>query len=89
MSQSFLIGSWFCFLVTGLSTSPEVSQSMIFDFVGATVGSSVFALTIQWGACIVFGTTGVFDIGCDQLVQQEEVRITNLFRILKFVNNLE
>ncbi|CAL9216607.1 unnamed protein product, partial [Arabidopsis halleri] len=66
-------------LVTGLSTSPEVAQSMIFDF----VGSSVFALTIQWGACIVFGTKGVFDIGCDQLVQQEEVRITNLLKILK------
>ncbi|XP_020867306.1 sodium/calcium exchanger NCL1-like [Arabidopsis lyrata subsp. lyrata] len=58
--------------VTGLSTRPEVAQSMIVDFVGATVGSSVFALTIQWGACIIFGTTGVFDTGCDQLVQKEE-----------------
>ncbi|XP_023632908.1 sodium/calcium exchanger NCL2 [Capsella rubella] len=59
-------------LVTGLSTSPEVAQSMIVDFVGATVGSSVFALTIQWGACIIFGTTGVLDTGGDQLVQKEK-----------------
>ncbi|CAN8313541.1 unnamed protein product [Cochlearia groenlandica] len=56
-------------LVTALSTSPEVAQSMIGDFVGVTVGSSVFALTIQWGACIIFGTTGVFDTG---LVQKGE-----------------
>lgn len=65
-------------LVTSLSTSPEVAQSMIVDFVRATVGSSVFALTIQWGACIVFGTTGVFDTSLDQLIQKEEVKITNL-----------
>lgn len=56
---------------------------MIVDFVGATVGSSVFALTIQWGACIIFGTTGVFDTGCDQLVQKEEVEIINLLKVPK------
>ncbi|KAJ4903565.1 Calcium-binding EF-hand family protein [Raphanus sativus] len=34
--------------------SSDVANSFIDDNVGVTVGYTVFALTIQWGACVVF-----------------------------------
>ncbi|KFK44727.1 hypothetical protein AALP_AA1G295000 [Arabis alpina] len=44
-------------LSTGLMESPEIANSMVGNTVGVTVGYTVFALTIQWGACVVFGMT--------------------------------
>ena len=43
---------------TGLSLSRDVASSFIDDNVGLTVGHTVFSLTIQWGACVVFSITG-------------------------------
>ncbi|KAG7569088.1 EF-hand domain pair [Arabidopsis thaliana x Arabidopsis arenosa] len=45
-------------LSTGLSLSRDVASSFIDENVGVTVGHTVFSLTIQWGACVVFSITG-------------------------------
>ncbi|KFK23895.1 hypothetical protein AALP_AAs69390U000300 [Arabis alpina] len=45
-------------LSTGLSLSSDVANSFIGENVAITVGYTVFALTIQWGACVVFSMTG-------------------------------
>ncbi|KAL1212797.1 Sodium/calcium exchanger NCL [Cardamine amara subsp. amara] len=61
-------------LSTGLVGSREMANSMVVNNVGVTVGYTVFALTIQWGACVIFGLTGLRP---DQAVRNEEVhRIT-------------
>ncbi|CAH8264666.1 unnamed protein product [Arabidopsis lyrata] len=44
-------------LSTGLSLSRDVASSFIDENVGVTVGHTVFSLTIQWGACVVFSIT--------------------------------
>jgi len=38
--------------------SREMASSRVGNIIGVTVGYSVFALTIQWGACILFGLSG-------------------------------
>ncbi|CAH8365629.1 unnamed protein product [Eruca vesicaria subsp. sativa] len=45
-------------LSNGLSLSSDVANSFVDNNVGVTVGYTVFALTIQWGACVVFSITG-------------------------------
>ncbi|KAL9857978.1 putative EF-hand domain pair, mitochondrial Rho GTPase [Arabidopsis thaliana] len=45
-------------LSTGLVGSREMASSRVGNIIGVTVGYSVFALTIQWGACILFGLSG-------------------------------
>ncbi|KFK44728.1 hypothetical protein AALP_AA1G295100 [Arabis alpina] len=57
-------------LSTGLLGSREIANSMVGNNVGVTVGYSVFALTMQWGACVVFGLTG---LNSDQSTRKEEV----------------
>nr|BAF00582.1 hypothetical protein [Arabidopsis thaliana] len=46
-------------LSTGLIGSREIANSMTGNNVAVTVGYSVFALTMQWGACVVFGLSGL------------------------------
>ncbi|KAG2308976.1 hypothetical protein Bca52824_028724 [Brassica carinata] len=45
-------------LSNGLSLSSDVANSFVDNNVGVTAGYTVFALTIQWGACVVFSITG-------------------------------
>ncbi|XP_019094907.1 PREDICTED: uncharacterized protein LOC104757228 [Camelina sativa] len=45
-------------LSTGLMGTQEMANSMVGNTLGVTVGYTVFALTIQWGACVVFGLSG-------------------------------
>lgn len=42
----------------GLSLGSDVANSFVDNNVGVTAGYTVFALTIQWGACVVFRITG-------------------------------
>ncbi|KAG7593241.1 EF-hand domain pair [Arabidopsis thaliana x Arabidopsis arenosa] len=46
-------------LSTGLVGSREMASSRVGNIIGVTVGYSVFALTMQWGACILFGLSGL------------------------------
>lgn len=39
--------------------SQEIANTMVGNNVGVTVGYTVFALTMQWGACVVFGLSGL------------------------------
>ncbi|CAH8358632.1 unnamed protein product [Eruca vesicaria subsp. sativa] len=62
-------------LSSGLTGSREIANSMVDNNVGVTVAYTVFALTMQWGACVVFGLSG---IGSDQSMRKGEVqRITS------------
>ncbi|KAH0886771.1 hypothetical protein HID58_062867 [Brassica napus] len=45
-------------LANGLSLGSDVANSFVDNNVGVTAGYTVFALTIQWGACVVFRITG-------------------------------
>ncbi|VVA92915.1 unnamed protein product [Arabis nemorensis] len=61
-------------LSTGLMGSRDIANSMVGNNIGVTVGYSVFALTMQWGACVVFGLSG---LKSDQSIRKEEVHITD------------
>ncbi|CAA7028721.1 unnamed protein product [Microthlaspi erraticum] len=56
-------------LSTGLVGSREIANTMVGNNVGVTVGYTVFALTMQWGACVVFGLSG---LKSDQSIRKEE-----------------
>ncbi|XP_019097647.1 PREDICTED: uncharacterized protein LOC104776935 [Camelina sativa] len=58
-------------LSTGLMGSREMANSMVGNNVAVTVGYSVFALTVQWGACVVFGLPG---FSSDQSIRNGEVQ---------------
>ncbi|XP_010478257.1 PREDICTED: uncharacterized protein LOC104757229 [Camelina sativa] len=58
-------------LSTGLMGSREMANSMVGNNVAVTVGYSVFALTVQWGACVVFGLPG---LSSDQSIGNGEVQ---------------
>ncbi|XP_010460672.1 PREDICTED: uncharacterized protein LOC104741492 [Camelina sativa] len=58
-------------LATGLMGSREMANSMVGNNVAVTVGYSVFALTVQWGACVVFGLPG---LSSDQSIGNGEVQ---------------
>ncbi|XP_023646030.1 sodium/calcium exchanger NCL isoform X1 [Capsella rubella] len=60
-------------LSTGLMGSREMANSMVGNNVAVTVGYSVFALTMQWGACVVFGLPA---LASDSPTSDEEVQIT-------------
>ncbi|RID66964.1 hypothetical protein BRARA_D02071 [Brassica rapa] len=45
-------------LANGLSLGSDVANSFVDNNMGVTAGYTVFALTIQWGACVVFSITG-------------------------------
>ncbi|CAN8290946.1 unnamed protein product [Cochlearia groenlandica] len=75
-------------LSSGLMGSREVANSMVGNNVGITVGYTVFALTIQWGACVFFGLSGP---GSDQSIRKGEVHrsdITKSSRIQFYMKNL-
>nr|VDC61635.1 unnamed protein product [Brassica rapa] len=57
-------------LSSGLTGSREIANSMVDNNVGVTVAYTVFALTMQWGACVVFGLSG---LGSDQSIRKGEV----------------
>ncbi|CAH8353520.1 unnamed protein product [Eruca vesicaria subsp. sativa] len=62
-------------LSSGLTGSREIANSMVDNNVGVTVAYTVFALTMQWGACVVFGLSGW---GSDQSIRKGVVqRITS------------
>ncbi|XP_059669955.1 sodium/calcium exchanger NCL1-like isoform X1 [Cornus florida] len=42
-------------LISGLSKNKESAQSSMVMGVGMLAGRSVFRLTLQWGACVIFG----------------------------------
>ncbi|KAL1219238.1 Sodium/calcium exchanger NCL [Cardamine amara subsp. amara] len=42
----------------GLAATHEGALLIVGNNVGVTIGHTVFALTMQWGACVVFGLTG-------------------------------
>ncbi|RID69645.1 hypothetical protein BRARA_C01727 [Brassica rapa] len=44
-------------LSPGLSATHDGALAIVGSNVGVTVGHTVFALTMQWGACVVFGLT--------------------------------
>ncbi|CAN6807427.1 unnamed protein product [Brassica oleracea] len=44
-------------LSPGLSATHDDALAIVGSNVGVTVGYTVFALTMQWGACVVFGLT--------------------------------
>ncbi|CAN6815907.1 unnamed protein product [Brassica oleracea] len=44
-------------LSPGLSATHDDALAIVGSNVGVTVGHTVFALTMQWGACVVFGLT--------------------------------
>ncbi|KAG2332728.1 hypothetical protein Bca4012_017657 [Brassica carinata] len=44
-------------LSPGLSATHDGALAIVGNNVGVTVGHTVFALTMQWGACVVFGLT--------------------------------
>ncbi|KAF3610225.1 hypothetical protein DY000_02047295 [Brassica cretica] len=58
-------------LSSGLTGSREIANSMVDNNVGVTVAYTVFALTMQWGACVVFGLSG---LGSDQSIRNGEVQ---------------
>ncbi|KAG5385251.1 hypothetical protein IGI04_036721 [Brassica rapa subsp. trilocularis] len=58
-------------LSSGLTGSREIANSMVDNNVGVTVAYTVFALTMQWGACVVFGLSG---LGSDQSIRKGEVQ---------------
>ncbi|VVA90967.1 unnamed protein product [Arabis nemorensis] len=45
-------------LSPGLTATHNGALIIVGNNVGVTVGHTVFALTMQWGACVVFGMTG-------------------------------
>ncbi|KFK23894.1 hypothetical protein AALP_AAs69390U000200 [Arabis alpina] len=45
-------------LSPGLTATHDGALTIVGNNVGVTVGHTVFALTMQWGACVVFGMTG-------------------------------
>ncbi|CAN7093848.1 unnamed protein product [Brassica rapa subsp. narinosa] len=57
-------------LSSGLTGSREIANSMVDNNVGVTVAYTVFALTMQWGSCVVFGLSG---LGSDQSIRKGEV----------------
>ncbi|EOA39337.1 hypothetical protein CARUB_v10012381mg [Capsella rubella] len=63
-------------LSTGLMGSREMANSMVGNNVAVTVGYSVFALTMQWGACVVFGLPA---LASDSPTSDEEVQITTSY----------
>ncbi|XP_013718260.1 sodium/calcium exchanger NCL isoform X2 [Brassica napus] len=58
-------------LSSGLTGSREIANSMVDNNVGVTVAYTVFALTMQWGSCVVFGLSG---LGSDQSIRKGEVQ---------------
>ncbi|KAF8108873.1 hypothetical protein N665_0104s0184 [Sinapis alba] len=60
-------------LANGLSLSSDVANSFVDNNVGVTAGYTVFALTIQWGACVVFSITAG-----SSLENQERKTITKI-----------
>ncbi|KAL8468164.1 hypothetical protein ACS0TY_031417 [Phlomoides rotata] len=42
-------------IVSGIFSSTETAQSLVSVGVGIYTGITVFSLTIQWGACVIFG----------------------------------
>lgn len=56
---------------SGLTGSREIANSMVDNNVGVTVAYTVFALIMQWGACVVFGLSG---LGSDQSIRKGEVQ---------------
>ncbi|CAH8365714.1 unnamed protein product [Eruca vesicaria subsp. sativa] len=61
-------------LANGLSSGSDVANSFVDNNVGVTAGYTVFALTIQWGACVVFSITG------PSLENEERKTITKIIR---------
>ncbi|KAL1219240.1 Sodium/calcium exchanger NCL2 [Cardamine amara subsp. amara] len=60
-------------LSTGLSLSSDVANTFIGENVGLTVGYTVFALTVQWGACLVFSITGPSLDQSDGCIQRKKI----------------
>ncbi|CAN8316068.1 unnamed protein product [Cochlearia groenlandica] len=60
-------------LSPGLSATHDGALLIVGNNVGVTVGHTVFALTMQWGACVVFGLTGS---NSDQSVRRGVVQRT-------------
>ncbi|XP_024008904.1 sodium/calcium exchanger NCL1 isoform X2 [Eutrema salsugineum] len=63
-------------LSTGLMGSREIANSRVNNKVGVTVGYTVFALTMQWGSCVVFGLSGSRS---DQSIRRGQVQIITNF----------
>ncbi|CAH8253816.1 unnamed protein product [Arabidopsis lyrata] len=72
-------------LSTGLIGSSDIANSMVGNNVAVTVGYSVFALTMQWGACVVFGLSGVREdhsLTSDTTSPRRQVKMSNLLKNL-------
>ena len=74
----FFLGFFFLISANGLSLGSDVANSFVDNNMGVTAGYTVFALTIQWGACVVFSITG------SSLENEERKTIT-----VSFSSNLE
>ncbi|KAG5401950.1 hypothetical protein IGI04_016557 [Brassica rapa subsp. trilocularis] len=61
-------------LANGLSLGSDVANSFVDNNMGVTAGYTVFALTIQWGACVVFSITG------SSLENEERKTITKIIQ---------